>query len=283
MHFSRRMLTSRHETGWSHITDQPNFGHFVFEYLSRVPIFEMLRLPEHLPVVIYDCVPEAWEGFLELAGIKRERLVRIPILGGPAFRKVWMASACNYRDTRGKYHLWAPGLHSLRQRVFMNIGGAQLDKRRRIYLGRNDARWRRVANEPAVIEVLHKYGFEALDIRNLTQRQQVEAISGAELVVNAVGAGSVLTYFAPGHCTIIDLAPVNAVAGYWGGLGAALMLGQVHERIDCEVVSSEHERLNIYGTNELADYRVDLDTLKKNLDMAIARIGSEVHSDASQL
>jgi hypothetical protein len=244
MHFSRRMLTSRHETGWSHITDQPNFGHFVFEYLSRVPIFEMLRLPEHLPVVIYDCVPEAWEGFLELAGIKRERLVRIPILGGPAFRKVWMASACNYRDTRGKYHLWAPGLHSLRQ---------------------------------------HKYGFEALDIRNLTQRQQVEAISGAELVVNAVGAGSVLTYFAPGHCTIIDLAPVNAVAGYWGGLGAALMLGQVHERIDCEVVSSEHERLNIYGTNELADYRVDLDTLKKNLDMAIAHIGSEVHSDASQL
>jgi len=150
-------------------------------------------------------------------------------------------------------------------------------------MARDGARWRRIVNEPDVIALLQQYGFETFDVKNLTQRQQIEIISGAELVVNAVGAGGVLTHFAPEHCTIIDLAPKNAITGYWGGLGAALILGQIHERIDCEVMPSENVRLNIYGTNELADYKVDLDVLKQTLDIAVARMANELHADAAQL
>ena len=75
------------------VPPSPNFGHFIFEYLNRFAIFDLHGLTHKLPVVIYENLPERWIGFLELLGISRDRLIRIPEIETPAFRKVWVSSA----------------------------------------------------------------------------------------------------------------------------------------------------------------------------------------------
>lgn len=276
------MYTERYPHGWMHEVEPPNFGHFIFEFLNRLAIFEPLGLLNKLPVVVYDRMPERWIGFLELMGIPKERIIRVPIVDGPAYRKVWMSSSCHYRDTAGNYRFWGAGLHWLRARAFAGIGGPQLHKHRRIYLGRDGAKWRKIVNEEAVKQVLQDYGFEFVEATKLSAREQIEIISGADFVVTAAGAGGVLTHFAPEHCTIFLLAPPGAVTGPWGGLGAALFLRQIYERIEGEPVESP-VRSNLFGVNEITDFKVDVDALRRSVETAIFRLSHEQKIDAIEL
>ena len=107
--------------------------------------------------MIYETVPEHWRGFLELLGISRDRIIRIPAMETPAFRKVWVSSAPHYRGSDGQFRIWGEGLHWMRARMLAAIGGPRIGKRRRHYLGRGDAKWRRVVYEAEVKALLADY------------------------------------------------------------------------------------------------------------------------------
>ena len=201
------MWTEPTSGGLSHEIYGPNFGHFIFEYLNRLAIFDHYGLTAKLPVVIYQEIPERWAEFLDLLGISKDRIIRVPIVKAPAYRKVWVSSACHYRDAAGKFHFWTAGLHWLRFRMFSAIGGPKLQDRRRLYLGREDATWRKIVNEGEVKQLLEKYGFEFPSMSKLNARSQIEAVSGADVIVSAAGVGSTLSHFAPEHCINIVLAP----------------------------------------------------------------------------
>lgn len=263
------------ETGLSHLTVGANFGHFIFEYLNRLVIFEMFGIGRDLPVVVYENLPKPWLGFLELAGIARERIITVPIAEPPAYRNAWVSSSCHYRDLKGRWRYWAAGQHWLRFRVLSSIGGPRLAERRRLFLGRGDARWRRIVNEAEVIALLRLYGFESVDMAALTAREQVEIVSGAEFMICALGAGTIMSSFAPEHCINILLAPRDVGLGLWGGLGSAMALRQVHERIDCDHVEAPGQfRDNGFGFNEVSDYRVDLDVLRRKVEDMVRLVAS---------
>ena len=106
-----QLICSSGECGLSHTYQPVNFGHFLFEYLNRIAIFDVCGLANKFPVVVYDNLPDKWLGFLEMMGIPRERIIRVPVDRPPAYRKVWVSSACHYRSTGGFYHMWGAGLH----------------------------------------------------------------------------------------------------------------------------------------------------------------------------
>jgi len=256
--------------GPSHLVYPPNFGHFIFEYLNRIAIFAHYGLTQRLPIVVYDRVPERWLGFLELADIPRDRIIRIPLVNPPAFRKVWVSSACHYRDTAGAYRVWGAGVHWLRSLMLGGIGGTSASKRRRIYIGRDNAKWRKIANEDAVRELLDSYGFEYPAMSELSAREQLEVMSSAEIVICALGAGTIMIQFAPEHCITILLAPIGVGQGLWGGSGSAVVLRQIFERLDCEhVTAPDLVRLDIKGMNEVADFVVDIELLKAKIEDAL--------------
>lgn len=261
----------------------PNFGHFIFEFLSRLAIFDLYSLSPTLPVVVYDNVPDRWLGFLELAGIDANRIVRVSAERPPAFRRVWVSSACHYRDQRNMLRYWDAGLHWMRTKILKSIGGPNLSTRRRVYLGRRDAKWRKVANEPEVIKLLSEYGFESISMADLTASEQVKAVSGAEIIVTAAGASGIMSLFAPEYCTIFFMAPHGVAVGVWGGLGPAVCLKQIFERIDCQAVSSEHSRMNNANINEVADFTVDLNILREKIHAAIQNLEMTQERDAIAL
>lgn len=268
---------------WYHLTDPPNFGHFLFEFLNRLACFEPLGVLGKVPVIVYEDLPERWLGFIELMGVPRHLIRRVPIVKPPAYRKVWVSSCCHYRDTAGVFRFWVAGLHWMRLKAFAAIGGAQIHRRRRLYIGREGATWRKIVNEDAVKAMLAPFGFESPPLGTMTAREQIETISGAEIVVVAAGAGAALTHFAPEHCTVIVLAPQNVGTGYWGGMGAALVLRQVFERIDCEAVDGGAVRANMFGVNELTDFTVNVELLQMAVAAALNRMRTAQRRDAMAL
>lgn len=63
------------------------------------------------------------------------------------------------------------------------------ERRRRLYLSRRDAGWRRVVNEPELEPVLKRFGFEAVVMSGLSVREQIRLFRSAEIVVSPHGAG----------------------------------------------------------------------------------------------
>ncbi len=278
------MWTDRSNGDWYHLNNAPNFGHFIFEFPNRLACFEPFGIVGKLPVIVYEELPERWLGFIEMMGVPRHLIRRVPIVNPPAYRKAWVSSCCHYRDTKGVFRFWAAGLHWLRFKTFASIGGAPIHRRRRIYAGREGAKFRKIVNEDAVKAVLADFGFEFPLLGSMSAREQVETIAGAEIVVYAAGASCVLAHFAPEHCTTLLLAPRNIGTGFWGGVGSALVLRQVYERVDCDLVETPGVvRLNMYGNNELADFRVDVDLMRAGVEMCLQRLQNAQRRDALAL
>ncbi len=149
------------------------------------------------------------------------------------------------------------------------IGGPRIQDRRRLYLGRGDANWRRVENEAEVKALLAEYGFESPEMHLLTPRQQIEMMSGASIVVAAGGANAILSHFAPQHSVHIVMHPRDVGTGPWGGLGGSVFLRQVYDRIECDPVLTDKARPNIYGRDETSNYRVNLGELRSKVEFAI--------------
>ena len=265
------------------VPKSPNFGHFIFEYLNRFAIFDLYGLTHKFPIVIYETVPEHWRGFLELLGISRDRIIRIPAMETQAFRKVWVSSAPHYRGSDGQFRIWGEGLHWMHARMLAAIGGPRIGKRRRLYLGRGDAKWRRVVNEAEVKALLADYGFESPQMHLMTPREQIKTISGASVVIAAGGTNAILSHFAPQHSAHILLQPRDVGTGPWGGLGAAVFLRQIYDRIDGDPEITDSTRPNVYGKDETSNYHVNLGELRSKVEFALRHAGDSRSDDALKL
>jgi len=107
---------------------------------------------------------------------------------------------------------WVPGIVDfIRQRLGVSRRAASGKRRRRFYLTRRAARWRRVLNESALLDLLAQRDFEVIDPGTLTIRQQLELAADAEAIVGAFGAGMNFLLFAPAGTGVIDLKPIAKI------------------------------------------------------------------------
>lgn len=88
--------------------------------------------------------------------------------------------------------------------------------RRRLYICRNGAHYRRVLNQAAVIELLKGHGFEIIAPETLSFREQIATFAAAEAIVAPHGAGNTnFIYCHPGIPIIELFAPDYVVDCYW--------------------------------------------------------------------
>lgn len=234
----------------------PNFGHFMFEYVSRLAIFDRYDLLDR-PAFVYQTIPDRWMDFLRLAGVGRFTLIDPE--RPPRYENTWTTSCPMQRAPGNHYYIWPPAVHWLRNRL---IRGVDTRKRRRVYLGRGNAKWRHIANEAEVLAALP--GFDIMNPAALTAAEQVKWMAEAEVVVCATGAGTIITQFCPEDCKIVVFRPQGS-GGMWGGWGHAMILGQNYTMIDGPTVSNGSGRLNKSGVDETADYVVPIEQLQRAL------------------
>lgn len=75
----------------------------------------------------------------------------------------------------------------------------------RIYISREDASWRRVANESKLMELLVKKGFKKIVLSNLTLQEQIDIFSSANVIISPNGAGLANLMFCQPGTKIIQL------------------------------------------------------------------------------
>jgi len=241
------------------------FGHYLFEYLSRLSAFAKVGLLRQLPVVLFDDVPERWLGFIELYGVPYERIIKIPRHPAPHFKSVWIARCPHAMNQAGEYCFWDEGIADLRARIVGTVARLWPDQKgpKRLYIGRKGAGHRLLLNELAVWNFLESRGFEWPDMGVLSAAEQVMAIASAELVVSVVGSGSPLTMFAPADATILEIRPVS-IAGALGSLGFASVIGQTFTAIFAEVDPNDTKN---QGTDR--NLILDIHNLQGCVDKAI--------------
>jgi capsular polysaccharide biosynthesis protein len=252
------------------------FGHYLFEYLSRLSAFEKVGVLNHLPVVVYDDFPEGWLGFIELCGVPRERIIRIPRHPSPHFKAVWVAGCPHALGADKHYTFWDDGVHSLRKRIGESVTRAQAENKGapRIYLGRRGVVHRQLLNEDAVWNVLAQRGFAWPELSGMSAAEQVCAIASAEIIVSVVGSGSPMTMFAPDTCSIIEIRP-KSIVGALGSMGFASVLGQTFTTLIAEVDPTDQKNAgidkNLIMDLELLTAYVDTAIRQQELAASVAR------------
>lgn len=93
-----------------------------------------------------------------------------------------------------------------------------------LYISRADAKFRRINNEKELISSLKKYGFEVIELSNLTVKEQAKLFNSAKLIIAQHGAGLANLAFAQKGVTLIEIndkPPFKSLANVIGGLHIA--------------------------------------------------------------
>jgi hypothetical protein len=242
-----------------------NFGHFVFENLSRLAVLDGIDEIQTLRLAVYDDLPLRFFEFLELAGYGAERVLRIPRARNIGFENVWAPSCPFYRDREGVPHVWPAAYHFLRSKICSQLRRERNAGRPRLYLSRQGASQKRVVNEGEVISYLVNEGFEIFDFSGLSAREQVSLIANAEMIIGPIGAAMAATIFAPEDCAVIELHPEAHISGMYNSIGQAHWLGQPYARV--------HGRRVLLPDNKVEaaifhDYAIDLRKLRAAVETA---------------
>ena len=87
---------------------------------------------------------------------------------------------------------------------------------KRLYVGREGVKYRRVINEPAVLSRLEAAGFESVSGHAIDFRTEVETFANADVIIGVHGAGLANLIFArPGTKVIEILDPLHAIPSYY--------------------------------------------------------------------
>jgi capsular polysaccharide biosynthesis protein len=97
-------------------------------------------------------------------------------------------------------------------------------ERRRIFLSRADASFRRLRNESALRPLLHEYGFEIISPGALSVPAQARLFAEAEVIAGPAGAAFANLVFAPVGARVVEIAPPQWLAAFHWMISARLGL-----------------------------------------------------------
>lgn len=240
-----------------------NFGHYLYEYLSRLAIVRQCEQLSHLPILVYEDVPERFLDFLDLAGYDQTRRLTIPRSATIRVAQLWMPSCPIHRDRQARMCVWPSTYHYLRNtftsgKVVPNL------YRRRLYFSRATAANKRLTNEEELIRKLVPRRFEVVEPAEMSVDQQLNAVANAEIIWCPLGAASAISVMAPDDCVIIEMLGDKSVFGAYNSILAARCLGQSYARIHGERVylPDNTRKEGIY-----ADFKIDIDVCERLLDI----------------
>jgi hypothetical protein len=223
--------------GWS------NWGHWLFQYLTKLAALPdelagyQLIVPPDLPITFYAC--------LEKMGFYRYVKIAGPVRGP----EMWVVTPGACRDSVMTPCVWPEAIHFVRERL---VGPADLKHRPKLYISRADARWRKVLNEPALIDMLVSRDFQVIQPEKLSLHTQLDLFGRAQIIVTPFGAGSTSVMLAPSDCMVLTFGP-SQMSGEMGAKLYSDVLGQRFHRLRCEAASSD------------ADYAVEGDVIERLL------------------
>lgn len=97
-------------------------------------------------------------------------------------------------------------------------------ERRRIFLSRADASFRRLRNESGLLPRLREHGFEIISPGSLSVPEQARLFAGAEIIAGPAGAAFANLVFAPVGARVLEISPPQWLAAFHWMISARLGL-----------------------------------------------------------
>jgi hypothetical protein len=192
---------------WTHL---PNYYHWIHDAILGCYLV-LPYLPDDVRFIVPAQLQDTKLDSLALLGITPDRLCRFPGDQLWELETLYFAPPSAYSvDNSPAAVRW------LRDLAWSEYGVPSTSTRRRIYISRRNAQYRRIINESEIEEVLHSYGFETFLFEELSFREQVALMAQAEAVVSLNGAGLINLIFAPPQTKVLLMVePKQLGAMFW--------------------------------------------------------------------
>jgi hypothetical protein len=172
-----------------------NVGHWLFDGLLRLAVLEEAGLARHTNLILPSRTTRYTE-MVEMLGYDSSRYNGLE--GGHWELEHLLVPS--YVSMSGILRPWA--CRWLRNRL--QVEDKPVGKRR-LWVSRGRAKWRRLLNEDEIFPLLQKMDFERIDLEDLSFRQQVDLFSQAAVVAGPHGAGLTNLIFAPHGIRVLEL------------------------------------------------------------------------------
>jgi len=168
--------------------ERMSYYHWIVEFLPKLRAVEVYdaETAEEISIILEPDAPDWQVEQLALAGIPETRLRWLPETGATFDRLVYPT----HRFRSG--HNYNPSTSQLRwvRRRFRKAIEADDGKRDlRIFLSRGDAQNRRVRNRDELETMLAHYGFECVQLADLSEAEGIRLFANADFVIGPHGAG----------------------------------------------------------------------------------------------
>ncbi|WP_072717378.1 tetratricopeptide repeat protein, partial [Planktothrix tepida] len=145
-----------------------------------------------------------------------------------------------------------------------------LDKKqsypKRIYISRNQARYRRVLNEAEILEYLNQWGFVSIELETLTVQEQADLFSQAEVIIAPHGAGLTNLVFCQANTVVVELVSPHYIRPYYWLISQ--QLGLKHYSIQGEALGCSFLRQLMYPTPLVEDLQINVKSLETLLQVS---------------
>ena len=168
-----------------------------------------------------------------------------------------------YAASVGWVSPWIINFH--RQLFAAAIYAPDSDYPERIYVTRKKAQYRRIFNEPEVIEYLTQQGFETVELETISVEQQATLFAHAKVIIAPHGAGLTNLMFCRPQTQVIELISPHYLRFYYWTIALQLDLDFYYilgERFNCSALRSL-----MYQNPLTEDIFISMTALKKALQM----------------
>lgn len=199
-------------------TDSANvYYHWVMDMLTRYAL--LLRagytLDSFDSILVGSCDKPFQKETLELLGIEVRHSSKVVRMGGCPYVQAERLIVPSYPTMGGQYRAWH--IDFLRE-TFLPKAQKHVEKmasKKRIYISRGDAKYRRVLNEDKVISLLSGHGFEVVQLADFSFLEQVALMAATDVVIAPHGSGLTNILFCKPGAKIIEIFSPEMVALYF--------------------------------------------------------------------
>lgn len=264
-----------------------NFGHWIVEHVFRLTMLELHPHLKKLKLLISSDTPKRFLGFLSLLGFKEDQFCLIDYSDVVTVSRLWVPSVPYYMGHYAdkKMYISLDVVHRLRYALLQERAlflTQHSGKKTRIYVSRKNAKWRRLVNEDAVIDVLKQHGFQTVYMEELSPQEQIDLVSQVEILVMPIGGSSMISIFAPKDAIIIEFTYQGFHYDPFTAIDFSRALGQTYHKIIGEPVSLPEERKGTVTERFDYDFKISLNDLSDILQK-VERMANSVLSFSQEL
>ena len=189
-----------------------NYHHWLWDELPRC-LSALPHLPANIQFVVSDDQTQYQRDTLQALDITPDRCLAQSAYGETQVERLWFATPLGHSEQAAT----APDVVKRMRDLFVSrLGSDTKQRKRRVFISRSNASYRRLLNERELLGELGQLGFEIVHAEELSLAEQVRIFSECAVLLAAHGAGLTNILFAPAGCRVLEIhGPDVTRFHYW--------------------------------------------------------------------